>query len=1040
MLKLSLQNFFNESSIHGFQYFTKEKTHKIEKVFWFLAIVCSCLCSGFLIYKIGVMVQQDLTVTYTSETAIKVTDIPFPAVTFCFELIHSYFSYKSDGRLFGDLKRDLLSGNISIANLTSRELRSTHAISVVNSDDFLTRLNITPIPTDDMIFYINLRSLNFKSIKTQSHFGYIWGVNYARLIGPHGFCNTFNIVDPDKLYRNLEHARKYFNFSRNSHEENAVFRFHAKTNNPENETYPLKVPISDGVLSLFVEPFTKRGQTLFYLLSRIKSYPFYSPKVYVHNPYESYTKDSFSFNSNRREKNNFFIEPKQILIDETLKSYSAKIRQCYFQPQSENDTTKSERALRFFKVYTKANCRHECVINKTFEICGCVQFFMIYNKTTRICGIHDIKCYQKVEFELGNNDECKCYPYCGEIIYNVKKVQPDAVKKRQSFATPFTLSRPDNFIAWSIVGFREPSFYPYVLKRQFTELDFISYIGGAFGLFLGFSILSFVEICYYFSLKVFCAFIRIKRRNRKVSNFQNDEKSSENELKFYLENSTIHGMNQIGMKNRSKIERLIWLICLIGALVYSGMMSYEIYEKYRDAQIAITYDSSERSVEEIPFPAITFNHETIIDFHEINYQSIVQTHDLKQNEFLEKIVNATMLESTIIPGILCKNRDVFYKVMPFTKHKINNFIELLDKKFSYINWFKNQSATWKGKFKPEFLKLLTRNGFGFSFNLLEPEKLFHENVAFDFLHSKFFYLNLPIDAANKTISHQNFPISGSSQDKFSITLTLNKEFKYEDICSPLQFIIHSPYEIPNDQTTSENAIAKFDYAQDLEIVITPEVIKTDSDLKSFDYKRRNCYFDGEKQLKMFKIYTRQNCIQECYSNFLINYGEVKCITFHQIRNETNPVCSYQRIKDEAYMYRFFILPSKLFDFDDEIILKVSNFLDSCECLDRCDEVKYNFEMFQVRLKNKSDIDTIKLTFQFKYETFLPLIRHHSFTFDEFLGQAGGLLGLFAGISFLSIFELFYFVILRQITNFVRFLARLMGNFKIVTLNVLKNKF
>ncbi|KAG5667939.1 hypothetical protein PVAND_015904 [Polypedilum vanderplanki] len=83
-------------------------------------------------------------------------------------------------------------------------------------------------------------------------------------------------------------------------------------------------------------------------------------------------------------------------------------------------------------------------------------------------------------------------------------------------------------------------------------------------------------------------------------------------------------------------------------------------------------------------------------------------------------------------------------------------------------------------------------------------------------------------------------------------------------------------------------------------------------------------------------------------------------------------------------------------------------LDKCECLDRCDDIKYNFEVFETKYKRNFDYGEMKLNFYYKYETFLPLVRHQSITFDEFLGQAGGLLGLFAGISFLSIFELIYF--------------------------------
>lgn len=46
-------------------------------------------------------------------------------------------------------------------------------------------------------------------------------------------------------------------------------------------------------------------------------------------------------------------------------------------------------------------------------------------------------------------------------------------------------------------------------------------------------------------------------------------------------------------------------------------------------------------------------------------------------------------------------------------------------------------------------------------------------------------------------------------------------------------------------------------------------------------------------------------------------------------------------------------------------------------------------------------------FQFKSDTFQPIKKFFSFTFPDFLGNVGGFMGLFAGISILSIIEVFY---------------------------------
>jgi hypothetical protein len=67
--------YFQESSIHGFPYIVNRDLHIVEKILWILFLVISFICCGLLIYKIGVKMEEDAMVTYTSDTAIAVTDV-----------------------------------------------------------------------------------------------------------------------------------------------------------------------------------------------------------------------------------------------------------------------------------------------------------------------------------------------------------------------------------------------------------------------------------------------------------------------------------------------------------------------------------------------------------------------------------------------------------------------------------------------------------------------------------------------------------------------------------------------------------------------------------------------------------------------------------------------------------------------------------------------------------------------------------------------------------------------------------------------------
>lgn len=90
-------------------------------------------------------------------------------------------------------------------------------------------------------------------------------------------------------------------------------------------------------------------------------------KVYLHRSDE--IKEAFDrpFEVEIGKKVIVSISPNVITSSNDIRKYSPKMRQCFFN---------SERQLKFFKVYTKSNCEHECLTNFTRNECGCVKFVM----------------------------------------------------------------------------------------------------------------------------------------------------------------------------------------------------------------------------------------------------------------------------------------------------------------------------------------------------------------------------------------------------------------------------------------------------------------------------------------------------------------------------------------------------------------------------------------------------------------------------------------------------------------------------------------
>lgn len=88
--------------------------------------------------------------------------------------------------------------------------------------------------------------------------------------------------------------------------------------------------------------------------------------------------------------------------------------------------------------------------------------------------------------------------------------------------------------------------YNVVRKEQFDALDFLSFVGGILGLFAGFSALSFIELIYWFTFRIF-----IENKSSRVNpNIKIQKNLAKFEIfceffKSYFKTSSIHGLKYI---------------------------------------------------------------------------------------------------------------------------------------------------------------------------------------------------------------------------------------------------------------------------------------------------------------------------------------------------------------------------------------------------------------------------------------------------------------------------------------------------------------
>lgn len=90
-------------------------------------------------------------------------------------------------------------------------------------------------------------------------------------------------------------------------------------------------------------------------------------------------------------------------------------------------------------------------------------------------------------------------------------------------------------------------------------------------------------------------------------------------------------------------------------------------------------------------------------------------------------------------------------------------------------------------------------------------------------------------------------------------------------------IIHSPEELPY---RTGHCFFHGKYDQVYSKVVTT-LTKIDRDLESWTQEQRNCVIKGERKLFFFKIYSKANCEQECFSR--VSLQTCGCVPFYMIR-------------------------------------------------------------------------------------------------------------------------------------------------------------
>nr|XP_053610910.1 pickpocket protein 28-like [Plodia interpunctella] len=516
----------------------------------------------------------------------------------------------------------------------------------------------------------------------------------------------------------------------------------------------------------------------------------------------------------------------------------------------------------------------------------------------------------------------------------------------------------------------------------------------------------------------------LAKRNKKPSFFKQY-------IIDYTANSNLHGLKYIGENERTRIEKIFWLFAFICCVVLCAGLIRNLWRKWNDSPVIVSFAENTTPVWQIPYPAVTVCLETKAkasvfnftdNYHKYNRSGVGSNMTEQDKEYFEDLT------------LVCDDHLAFPGGRKFgngtvSVSNLKKVSQNLSEAFFACKWKDIPKQTCEDLFSP----ILTEEGICYTFNTLRAEEIFRmEN-----LHEDYKYLEHENNAESWNLEFgyspntpiETYPHRGSGYGAKSglVFLMRTRESDLDYLCrGPVQgfkILLHNPAELPR---LTQNYF-RSPLNQEVVVAVKPKMMTTSEGLKPYDPDRRQCYFPTERYLRYFKVYTQTNCEFECLTNY--TYARCNCVHIGMPHGPEMQVCntgSMECIKKVQMELVVVEVESSLEGQKSEASNEARMIAHNCKCLPACTSIEYESETSQADYDWKAIFRVLKLDYTemdedsqcsrvavfFKEPQFITSRRSELYGQTDFLANCGGLLGLFMGFSLLSLAEIIYFLTLR----------------------------
>lgn len=425
-------------------------------------------------------------------------------------------------------------------------------------------------------------------------------------------------------------------------------------------------------------------------------------------------------------------------------------------------------------------------------------------------------------------------------------------------------------------------------------------------------------------------------------------------MKKICEESSIHGV-KFFENSRNKLTRYFGSFLFLLTFCALGFYAINIYQKLKVNPIVGTELKLIPS-RDVPFPAVTicnpiFSRNNSPNLREIFKNPLINLTIDQQNSLAANIQScAPNLASKVISSCPLRDHSAINQILR------NKFLAISDSFIVCVFGFHSTKCDRLLNY------VLTDYGYCFSYNLQGFQQIFNSmEIAEEF--KSYERTNIRVNYDRDHLDHKKIVDDENDDTQWSLesgykedsddvqpvrairynilkTYAVINASDLSNMCPAMKNHFYIFYHMPNEILTPFHKPEYFQSNSMKEIYLRITRYKADDNLRNFAPQNRNCYFEGEKQLKFFKSYTKTQCEFECLANFTLK--SCSCVKFSMPRDNWTPICDLDKVS--CYL---------------RAQEKWSQMISKCNCLHSCTYIKYDVSY---RLNKESDFSNTPVSY------------------------------------------------------------------------------